>query len=76
MQRAAKIRNFGIVGRESERNRSCEDAPDLETANEVLNVSESSPGNDTDVSNVNLVSNSEMKVLRPVLRPFFLRSWS
>ena len=37
------------------RETSCEDAPDQETANEVLNVSESSPGNDIEVSNVNLV---------------------
>ena len=39
-----RLESFGIVGRERER--SCEDAPDQETANEVLNVSESSPGND------------------------------
>ena len=42
--------NFGLVGRESERKRSCKDAPDQETANEVLNVSESSAGNDIEVS--------------------------
>ena len=32
------------------------DAPDQETANELLDVSESSPGNDVEVLNVNLVS--------------------
>ena len=52
-----RLENFGIVGRESEKRSSCEDAPDQETANEVLNVSESSTGNDIEVSNVNLVSN-------------------
>ena len=52
-----KLESFGIVGRESERKTSCEDAPDQETANEVLNVSESNLGNDVEVSNVNLVSN-------------------
>ena len=52
-----KLKSFGIVGRESERKRSCEEATDQETANEVLNVSESSPGNDIEISNVNLVSN-------------------
>ena len=52
-----RLESFSIVGRESERRSSCEDAPDQETANEVLNVSESSTGNDIEVSNVNLVSN-------------------
>ena len=36
--------------------RFCEDTPDQETAIEVK-CSESSPGSDTEVSNVNLVSN-------------------
>ena len=56
-----RLESFGrVIGRESKRKKSYEDAPDQETAqiNEVLNVSESSPGNDIEVSNVNLVSNS------------------
>ena len=48
-----RLESFGIVGRESERKRSCEEASDQETANEVLNVSKSSPGNDIEVSIVN-----------------------
>ena len=40
-----RFESFGIVGRESERKRSCEDAPYQETANKVFNVSKSSPGN-------------------------------
>ena len=49
-----RLKSFGIVERESERKRFCEDAPDQETANEVLNVSESNLGNDIEVLNVNL----------------------
>ena len=52
-----RLESFGIVGRESKRKRSVEDTPDQATANEVFNVSESSPGNDIEVSNVNFVSN-------------------
>ena len=59
--------SFGIVGRESARKRSCEDASDQETANEVLNVSESSPGNDIEVSNVNLLSNPSDDVSKVVI---------
>ena len=62
-----KLERFGTVGRESERKRSCEDATDQETANEVLNVSESSPGNDIKVSNVNLVSNRNNDVSKVVI---------
>ena len=41
-----RLESFGtVIGRESERKRSYEDAPDQETANEAFNVSESSPGN-------------------------------
>ena len=47
-----RLKSFGIVGRESKRKKFCEDAPDQETVNEVLNVSKSSPGNDIEVSNV------------------------
>ena len=47
-------KNFGIVGKESKRKKSCKNAPDQETANKVLNVSESSPGNDIAVSYANL----------------------
>ena len=57
MQGQQRLNSFGIIEREGERKRSCEDAPDQETANKVLNVSESSPENDIEVSNVNLVSN-------------------
>ena len=42
--------SFGIVRRGSKRKRFCEDALDQETAIAVLNVSESSPENDTEVS--------------------------
>ena len=56
-----------ISGRESERKRSCEDAPDEETADEVLNVIESSPGNDIDISNVNLVSSPSDDVSKVVI---------
>ena len=35
--------------------------------NEVLNVSESSPGNDIEVSNVNLVSNPSYDVSKVVI---------
>ena len=52
-----RLESFDIVGRVSARKRSCEDAPDQETANEVLSVSESSLDNNIEVSNVNLVSN-------------------
>ena len=52
-----RLESFGIVGRESERKRSCKNTSNQETANEVLNVSESSPGNDIEVLNVSLVSN-------------------
>ena len=52
------LESFGtVIGRESERKRSCENAPNQETANEVLNVSESSPENDISVLYVHLVSN-------------------
>ena len=47
--------------------RSCPDALDQETANEVLNVSESSPENDIEVSNVNLVSNPSDDVSKVVI---------
>ena len=50
-----RVQSFGIIGRESQSKSSCEDAPDQKTVNEVLNVSESSSGNDIEVSNVNLV---------------------
>ena len=46
--------------------RSCEDDPDQETAIEV-NCSESSPGNDTEVSNVNLVTNASDDVSKVVI---------
>ena len=45
-----RLKSFVIVERESERKRFCEDTLDYETANEVLNVSKSSPGNDIEVS--------------------------
>ena len=61
------LESFGIIGRESKRKRSSEDAPDHETANEVLNVSESSPGNNIEVSNVNLVSNPSDIVSKVVI---------
>ena len=38
-----RLESFGTIRRERERKRSCEDVPDQETANKVLNVSESSP---------------------------------
>ena len=62
-----RLKSFGIVGRESKRKRSCEDASDQETANKMLNVSESSPGNDVEVSNVNLVSNPSDDVSKVVI---------
>ena len=52
-----RLESFGMIGREGERKRSCGDAPDQEVANEVLNVSESSPGSDIEVSSVKLVFN-------------------
>ena len=45
-----RLESFSIVGSESKLKRSSEDAPDQETANEDLNVSESSPGDDIEVS--------------------------
>ena len=45
-----RLESFGIAGKENKRKRSCEDAADQETANEVLNVSESSLGNDIELS--------------------------
>ena len=62
-----RLESFGIVGRESERKRSCEDALDQEIANKVLNVSESGPGNDIEVSNVNSVSNASDDVSKVVI---------
>ena len=47
--------------------RSCEDAPDQETADDVLNVSESCPRNDIEVSNVNLVSSPSDDVSKVVI---------
>ena len=52
-----RLKSFGIVERESKRKTFCEEAPDQETVNEVLNVSESNLGNDIEVLNVNLVFN-------------------
>ena len=53
-----RLENFGIVGGEKikEKDLVTIDDPDQETANELLDVSESSPGNDVEVLNVNLVS--------------------
>ena len=62
-----RLESFGIVGRESERKRSCEDALDQETVNKMLNVSESSPRNDIEVSNVNSVSNPSDDVSKVVI---------
>ena len=62
-----ELESFGIVERESERKRFCEDASDRETANEVLNVSESSPGNDIEVLNVTLISNPSDDVSKVVI---------
>ena len=47
--------------------RSCENAPDQETAKKVLNVSECSAGNDIEVLNVNLVSNPSDDVSKVVV---------
>ena len=47
--------------------RSCKDAPDQKTANEMLNFSESSPGNNIEVSDVNLVSNPTPSVANDVV---------
>ena len=41
-----RLESFRIFESESEINRSCEDAPDQEIANAVLNVRESSSDND------------------------------
>ena len=67
--KSSKLRqeSFGISGRESERKRSCEDAPDQDTADEELNVSKSSPGSDVDISNVNLVSDPSDDVSKVVI---------
>ena len=46
--------------------RSCEDTPDQETAIKVK-CSESSPGNDTEVLNVNLVTNPSDDVSKVVI---------
>ena len=62
-----RLESFGIMGRESERKRLCEDAPDQETSNEVLSVSESSPGKDIEVSNVNLVFNPSDDISKVVI---------
>ena len=62
-----RLESFGIMGRESERKRPCEDAPDQETSNEVLSVSESSPGKDIEVSNVNLVFNPSDDISKVVI---------
>ena len=62
-----RLESFNIFGRESERKRSCEDAPDQKTADDVLNVSESCPGNDVEVSNVNLVSSPSDDVSKVVI---------
>ena len=62
-----RLESFGIVGRESERKKSSEDAPDQETAKEAFNVSESSPRNDNEISNVNLVSNASDDVSKVVI---------
>ena len=58
---------FECFGRESERKRSCEDAPNQKTANEEFNVSKSSLGNDIEVLNVNLVSNPSNNVRKVVI---------
>ena len=62
-----RLESFGIVGRESERKRFCEDAFDQEIANEVSNISESNPENDIEVSNVDLVSNPSDDVTKVVI---------
>ena len=61
-----RLESFGIVGRESER-KTYKDAPDQDSANEVLNVSESSPGNDIAVSYANLISNPSDDVSKVVI---------
>ena len=62
-----KLESFGISRRESERKRSCKDAPDQETTDEVLNVSESSLRNDIEVSNANLVTSLSDDVSKVVI---------
>ena len=62
-----RLESFGIVGRESKRKRFCEDAPDQKTANKVSNVSESSPRNDIEVSNVNFITNPSDDVSKVVI---------
>ena len=54
-----RLKSFSIVGSESERKRSCENASDQETANEELNVSESSLGKYIKVSLYKLGISSE-----------------
>ena len=68
-----RLESFGMwLGEKVKEKHFCEDAPDQKTADEVLNVGESHPGNDIEVSNVNLVSNpnddvNEVVICVPVL---------
>ena len=62
-----RLESFGVVERESERKRSCEDAPDQQIANDVLNVSETSTGNDIEIPNVNLTTNPSDDVSKVVI---------
>ena len=62
-----RLQSFGLFKRKMKEKRSCEDAPDQETATEGLNVSASGLGNDIEVSYANLVSNPSDNVSKVVI---------